>query len=49
MLVTGGHVGEIPDYLVLKTQEMMANEVMPHFREKAAPTPPSSQPVEVTA
>jgi len=41
MLVTGGHVGEIPDYLVLKTQEMMAKEVMPHFREKTAPTPPS--------
>jgi alkanesulfonate monooxygenase SsuD/methylene tetrahydromethanopterin reductase-like flavin-dependent oxidoreductase (luciferase family) len=35
MLVTGGHVGEIPDYLVLKSQEMMAKEVMPHFREKA--------------
>jgi alkanesulfonate monooxygenase SsuD/methylene tetrahydromethanopterin reductase-like flavin-dependent oxidoreductase (luciferase family) len=35
MLVTGGHVGEIPDYLVVKSQEMMAKEVMPHFREKA--------------
>ncbi len=34
MLVTGGHVGEMPDYLVLKFQEMMANEVMPHFREQ---------------
>jgi hypothetical protein len=39
MLVTGGHVGEIPDYLVLKTQEMMAKEVMPHFREKVTVTP----------
>ena len=38
MLVTGGHTGEMPDYLVLKHQEMMANEVMPHFREKTAPT-----------
>jgi alkanesulfonate monooxygenase SsuD/methylene tetrahydromethanopterin reductase-like flavin-dependent oxidoreductase (luciferase family) len=49
MLVTGGHVGEIPDYLVLKTQELMAKEVMPHFREKAAPTSPPGQPVEVSA
>lgn len=37
MLVTGGHTGEMPDYLVLKHQEMMANEVMPYFREKVAP------------
>ncbi len=40
MLVTGGHVGEIPDYLVLKSQEMMAKEVMPHFREKAVSAEP---------
>jgi alkanesulfonate monooxygenase SsuD/methylene tetrahydromethanopterin reductase-like flavin-dependent oxidoreductase (luciferase family) len=33
MLVTGGHVGEIPDELVLKLQELMAKEVMPHFRD----------------
>jgi alkanesulfonate monooxygenase SsuD/methylene tetrahydromethanopterin reductase-like flavin-dependent oxidoreductase (luciferase family) len=46
MLVSGGHVGEIPDYLVLKTQELMAKEVMPHFREKATATP-SDQPKEV--
>jgi len=45
MLVTGGHVGEIPDYLVLKSQEMMAKEVMPHFREKAVSAEP--KPVEV--
>ncbi len=44
MLVTGGHVGEIPDYLVLKIQELMAKEVMPHFREKAATTS-TDQPV----
>ncbi len=37
MLVAGGHVGEIPDYLVLKNQEIMAKEVMPHFRQKAEP------------
>jgi hypothetical protein len=35
MLVTGGHVGELPDYLVLRNQELMAKEVMPHFRDKA--------------
>jgi alkanesulfonate monooxygenase SsuD/methylene tetrahydromethanopterin reductase-like flavin-dependent oxidoreductase (luciferase family) len=40
MLVTGGHVGETPDYLVLKNQELMAREVMPHFREHAAAAPP---------
>ncbi len=45
MLVTGGHVGEIPDYLVLKSQELMAKEVMPHFREKPAKHEP--RPVEI--
>lgn len=35
LFVSGGHVGDIPDYLVLKNQEMMAKEVMPHFRPKA--------------
>ncbi len=35
MLVTGGQVGEIPDYLVLRNQELMAKEVMPHFRDKS--------------
>lgn len=47
MLVSGGHVGGIPDYLVLKHQEMMANEVMPHFREKAVATEPG--PVEISS
>ncbi|HEY7834789.1 MAG TPA: LLM class flavin-dependent oxidoreductase [Ktedonobacterales bacterium] len=32
MLVTGGHVGQLPDHLVLRNQELMAKEVMPHFR-----------------
>ncbi len=45
MLVTGGQVGEIPDYLVLRNQELLAKEVMPHFREKPAKMEP--QPVEV--
>ncbi len=45
MLVTGGHVGEIPDYLVLKNQTMMAEEVMPHFREKLVKAEP--KPVEI--
>jgi len=45
LLVTGGHVGEIPDYLVLKNQTMMAEEVMPHFREKPVKTEP--KPVEI--
>ena len=45
MLVTGGHVGEIPDYLVLKNQILMAKEVMPHFREKAVQA--EAQPVEI--
>ncbi len=47
MLVTGGHVGEIPDYLVLKNQEMMAKEIMPHFRPQASV--PAARPVEVQA
>ena len=47
MLVTGGHVGELPDYLVLKNQEMMAKEVMPHFREKATSAEPG--PVEISS
>jgi hypothetical protein len=41
MLVTGGQVGEIPDYLVLRNQEMMAKEVMPHFREPVAQATPA--------
>src|SRR5438552_16383974 len=45
MLVTGGQVGEIPDYLVLKTQELIAKEVMPHFREKVKAIS-TDQPVE---
>jgi len=40
MLVTGGQVGEIPDYLVLRNQELMAKEVMPHFREKSVKSEP---------
>ncbi len=47
MLVTGGHTGEMPDYLVLKNQEMMAKEVMPYFREKATTTEPG--PVEISS
>jgi len=47
MLVTGGHVGEMPDYLVLKFQEMMANEVMPHFREQVTRT--FERPAEVVS
>jgi len=46
MLVTGGHVGAMPDYLVLKGQELMAKEVMPHFRPKPAEKKPL--PVEIT-
>ena len=38
MLVTGGQIGEIPDYLVLRNQELMAKEVMPHFRDRVADT-----------
>jgi alkanesulfonate monooxygenase SsuD/methylene tetrahydromethanopterin reductase-like flavin-dependent oxidoreductase (luciferase family) len=51
MLVTGGQVGEIPDYLVLKNQELMAREVMPHFRPKAAEAQPiaSARGTEVPA
>lgn len=47
MLVTGGHTGEMPDYLVLRNQEMMANEVMPHFREKAVLS--ERGPVEISS
>ena len=39
-------VGDIPDYLVLKNQTLMAKEVMPHFREK--PIQAESQPVEIS-
>jgi hypothetical protein len=44
MLVTGGHTGEMPDYLVLKNQEMMAKEVMPHFRPR--PREPAASALE---
>ncbi|WP_052887418.1 LLM class flavin-dependent oxidoreductase [Thermogemmatispora carboxidivorans] len=45
MLVTGGCTDGMPDYLVLKHQEMMAKEVMPYFRQQELP--PASRPVEV--
>jgi alkanesulfonate monooxygenase SsuD/methylene tetrahydromethanopterin reductase-like flavin-dependent oxidoreductase (luciferase family) len=47
MLVTGGHVGDVPDYLVLRNQELMAKEVMPHFREKPVKSEP--RPVEISS
>lgn len=47
MLVTGGQVGQMPDYMVLRNQEMMAKEVMPYFREKA--TAPEAQPREISS
>lgn len=47
MLVSGCHVGEIPDYLVLKQQTIMAEQIMPHFREK--PTTSEPKPVEIVA
>jgi len=45
MLVSGCHVGEIPDYLVLKNQTIMAEQIMPHFREK--PTASEPRPAEI--
>src|SRR5262249_19687937 len=45
MMISGGHVGQIPDELVLKHQELMAKYVMPHFREKLVTTEP--EPVEI--
>jgi alkanesulfonate monooxygenase SsuD/methylene tetrahydromethanopterin reductase-like flavin-dependent oxidoreductase (luciferase family) len=46
MMVSGCHVGEIPEELVLKQQELMAKEVMPHFREK--PTSNEPKPIEIS-
>ncbi|TMC20531.1 MAG: LLM class flavin-dependent oxidoreductase [Chloroflexi bacterium] len=34
LFVSAGHVGEMPDELVLQQQELFAKEVMPHFREQ---------------
>ena len=42
MLVTGGHVGELPQDLVIEGQDIMAKQVMPHFRRQAATPAPSS-------
>jgi len=47
MLVTGGHVGDTPDYIVLRNQELMAKEVMPHFRPKPETVEP--QPVAISS
>jgi alkanesulfonate monooxygenase SsuD/methylene tetrahydromethanopterin reductase-like flavin-dependent oxidoreductase (luciferase family) len=49
MLVTGGHTGEMPDFLVLKHQELMAKEVMPHFRERPALAEPRPVPAHTGA
>lgn len=45
MLVSGGHVGELPDYLVLRHQELMAKEVMPHFRQPTTPVAPGAKEI----
>ncbi|WP_112430187.1 LLM class flavin-dependent oxidoreductase [Thermogemmatispora tikiterensis] len=45
MLVTGGCTDGMPDYLVLKHQEMMAREVMPYFRQQELP--PEPRPAEI--
>lgn len=42
MMVSGGHVGDIPDELVLRNQELMARYVMPHFREHPAASEPNA-------
>jgi hypothetical protein len=47
MMVSGCHVGEIPDELVIKQQELMAKQVMPHFRERATKSEPG--PVQVSS
>ncbi len=47
MMVSGCHVGELPDELVIKQQELMAKEVMPHFRERATKSEPG--PVQVSS
>jgi alkanesulfonate monooxygenase SsuD/methylene tetrahydromethanopterin reductase-like flavin-dependent oxidoreductase (luciferase family) len=47
ILVSGGHVGEIPDYLVLRHQELMAQEVMPHFRDTVTSSEPG--PLEISS
>ncbi len=46
MMVSGCHVGEIPEELVLKQQELMAKGVMPHFRDKPSSTEP--KPIEIS-
>jgi len=46
MMVSGCHVGEIPDELVLKQQELLAKEVMPHFREQSVT--PEPRPIEIS-
>ncbi|HEV2405724.1 MAG TPA: LLM class flavin-dependent oxidoreductase [Ktedonobacterales bacterium] len=44
MLVTGGHVGELPEELVIEGQDIMAKQVMPHFRRQGAtPAPGPAQ------
>jgi hypothetical protein len=47
MMVSGCHVGELPDELVIKQQELMAKGVMPHFRERVTKSEPG--PVEISS
>jgi alkanesulfonate monooxygenase SsuD/methylene tetrahydromethanopterin reductase-like flavin-dependent oxidoreductase (luciferase family) len=39
VMSAGGHIGSMPHWLVLKNMQLMAEEVMPHFRD------PGAQPV----
>jgi alkanesulfonate monooxygenase SsuD/methylene tetrahydromethanopterin reductase-like flavin-dependent oxidoreductase (luciferase family) len=46
MMVNLSHFGDMPDYLVLRSQELMAKEVIPHFREK--PQSNGTRPYEIS-
>jgi alkanesulfonate monooxygenase SsuD/methylene tetrahydromethanopterin reductase-like flavin-dependent oxidoreductase (luciferase family) len=47
ILVDLAQIGEMPSYLVLQHLELMAKEVMPHFR--AQPVKEESLPIEISA
>ena len=49
MISAGGHLGSMPHWMVMKNMQIMAEEVMPHFRDEGRPTWANEpQPVPMT-
>lgn len=44
MISAGGHLGSMPHWMVMKNMQLMAEEVMPHFRDRGRPVWADTEP-----